>query len=79
MLLQFTLHDGDFEHLRGLQLLPLSSGEFVKSERSARPVYISSPKHPQELLPRLEDHFMDTNIHEDILQKFQIVTSKGGL
>ena len=79
LLLQFTLRDGDFNDLHGLQLLPLSSGKFVIFERGARPVYIPSPKHPQELLPGLEDQFLDRNVHEDILEKLQIVASTGGL
>ena len=77
LLLQFSLSDGDFSDLHGLQLLPLSNGKFAKFEYHANPVYISSPQHPQELLPALDDSFLDTNVNEDILQHLQAATTQG--
>ncbi|XP_068722037.1 sacsin-like [Montipora capricornis] len=67
ILLKFSLSDGEFSDLEGLQLLPLSNGEFVRFETRAKTVYIASKEHPQELFPGLDERFLDRNVHEDIL------------
>lgn len=78
LLLKFSLSDDDFKHLSGLQLLPVANGTFAQFQHFARPVYISSHEHPQALLPGLDDHFLDTNVGKDILQKLQTASSRGG-
>ena len=65
-LLKFSLSDGEFSDLEGLQLLPLSNGEFVRFETPAKTVFIASKEHPQKLFPGLEERFLDRNVHEDI-------------
>ena len=77
LLLKFSLSDGEFKDLDSLQLLPLANGKFEKFQHRARPIYLSTPNHPQELLPGLDDRFLDRNVDEDILQSLQIATSKG--
>ena len=77
LLLKFSLSDDDFKDLSGLQLLPLANETFAQFQHHARSVYISSHEHPQALLPGLDDHFLDTNVDKDILQKLQTAASKG--
>ena len=79
LLLQFSLSDKEFKDLHGLQLLPLANGKYAKFENRTSPVYISTPQHPQELLPGLDDRIVDTNIDEDILQNLQAAASQGTL
>ena len=77
LLLQFSLSDGNFKDLDGLQLLPLANETFAKFQHRAKPVFIASPEHPQELLPGLDDRFVDTSVGKDILQRLQTATFRG--
>ena len=76
-LLQFCLSDRNFSDLDGLQLLPLSNGQFAKFENRATAIYIASPEHPQELFPGLRDRFLDKTVEEDILGYLQAAAFKG--
>ena len=67
VLLKFSLSDSEFSDLEGLQLLPLSNGEFLRFETGAKTVYFDSKEHPRELFPGLDERFLDRNVHEDIL------------
>ena len=77
ILLKFSLSDGKFSDLEGLQLLPLSSGEFVRFEKQAKTVYIASKEHPQELFPGLDERFLDRNVHENILHDLYYAIDQG--
>ena len=78
-LLEFSLtaEDENFAELAGLELLPLASGVFTSFSTSAKAVYISSEDHPRELLPKLEDQFLDETIPKDILESLRVVAKKG--
>ena len=76
-LLEFCLSDRNFSDLDGLQLLPLSNGQFAKFENRATTIYIASPEHPQELFPGLSDRFLDKTVEEDILGYLQAAAFKG--
>ena len=79
LLLQFSLGDQHFSDLEGLQLLPLSNGQFAKFEAGATTVYIASSEHPQELFPALDDRFLDKSVHEDIVRVLKEAVSQGTL
>ena len=78
-LLEFPLtsEDYNFAELAGLELLPLASGVFTSFSTSAKAVYISSEDHPRELLPKLEDQFLDENIPKEISERLRVVAKKG--
>ena len=76
-LLQFCLRDRNFSDLDGLQLLPLSNGQFVKFENRAKAVYIASPEHPQELFPGVRDCFLDKTVEEGIIGNLQAAALQG--
>ncbi|XP_067020991.1 sacsin-like [Acropora muricata] len=77
LLLKFSLSDGQFSDLEGLQLLPLSNGDFLKFERRARTVFISSKEHPQELFPGLDERFLDRGVDEKILDSLFEAVDQG--
>ena len=77
LLLKFSLSDGQFSNLEGLQLLPLSNGDIVKFEETARTVFISSREHPQELLPGLDGRFLDRDVDEEILDNLCKAVNQG--
>ena len=77
LLLKFSLSDGQFSDLEGLQLLPLSNGAFVKFEATARTVFISSGEHPQELFPGLDERFLDRGVDEEILDNLYKAVDQG--
>ena len=78
-LLKFALsaEDDNFTELGGLELLPLASGVFTSFSTSCEAVYISSEDHPHELLPNLEDQFLDEKIPKEILERLRVVAKKG--
>ena len=76
-LLRFLLEDDDFPELLGLVLLPVSDGTFTTFTKSAGAVYITSPDHPQELVPGLREKFLDQDIDESILRKLKTIAEKG--
>jgi len=77
LLLQFSLTDRHFSDLEGLQLLPLCNGQFANFEARATTVYIASSEHPQGLFPALDDRFLDTSVHEDIVCILKEAVSQG--
>lgn len=77
LLLKFSLSDGQFSDLEGLQLLPLSNGDFLKFEARARTVFISSKEHPQELFPGLDERFLDRGVDEKILDNLSEAVDQG--
>ena len=76
-LLQFCLQDNQYEDLCDLELLPLSNGIFTTFSALADEIYISSPKHSQDLLPGLEHRFLDQKLDWDILQKLNCAAIQG--
>ena len=76
-LLQFCLQDNQYEDLCDLELLPLSNGIFTTFSALADEIYISSPKHSQDLLPGLEHRFLDQKLDSDILQKLNCAAIQG--
>ena len=77
LLLKFSLRDGQFSDLEGLQLLPLSNKDFVKFEATARTVFISSGEHPQELFPGLDGRFLDRGVDKEILDNLYKAVRQG--
>lgn len=77
-LLKYVLKDALFSELLGLELLPVSDGNFAAFSNSpGEAIYIASRKHPQELLPGLRDHFLDQDVDGDTLTKLKAVALKG--
>ena len=76
-LLQFCLHDHQYEDLCGLELLPLSNGTFTTFAAFAHEIYISSLEHSQDLLPGLEHRFLDGTVASDIGQKLNCAARQG--
>ena len=76
-LLQFCLRDRNVSDLSGLQLLPLSNGQFANFEDRGTTIHIASSEHPQELFPGLSDRFLDRTVEEDILEYLQAAAYKG--
>ena len=76
-LLQFCLQDHRYEDLCGLELLPLSNDTFTTFSAFAHEIYISSPKHSQDLLPGLEHRFLDGTLDSDIRQKLNCAARQG--
>ena len=77
LLLKFSLSDSQFSDLEGLQLLPLSNGDFLKFETKARKVFISSEEHRQELFPGLDERFLDRGVDEEILDNLYEAVAQG--
>ena len=76
-LLRFVLEDDDFPELLGLVFLPVSDGTFTTFTKSAEAVYITSPEHPQELVPGLRQRFLDQDVDESILRKLKTIAERG--
>ncbi|KAL9966872.1 hypothetical protein ACROYT_G025008 [Oculina patagonica] len=77
LLLKFVLKDENVSELLGLELLPVSNGLFTSFSNSGEAIYISSPQHPRELLPCLQDRFLDRDIDEKLLRSLQAVAEQG--
>ena len=77
LLLKFVLKDEKVSELLGLELLPVSNGLFTSFSNSGEIIYISSPDHPRELLPCLQDRFLDQGINENILGSLRAVAEQG--
>ena len=75
--LSLVLEDDDFPELLGLVLLPVSDGTFITFTKSAEAVYITSPEHPQELVPGLRQRFLDQDVDESILRKLKTIAERG--
>ena len=76
-LLRYVLKDDNFPELLGLDLLPVSDGTFTTFTNSAEAVYITSPKHPQELVPGMLERFLDQDVDESTLRKLEAIAEKG--
>ena len=76
-LLTFVLKDEKFSDLLGLELLPVTNKGFIPFAKSDQLIYISSPEHPRELLPGLQDRFLDQDIDKNLLRKLQAVAEQG--
>ena len=76
-LLKFVLKDDQFSELLGLELLPVSNGLFIPFSNAGQAIYISSPEHPRELLPGLQDRFLDQDIDESLFRSLQTVSKQG--
>lgn len=76
-LLKFVLKDDNFPDLLGLDLLPVSDGTCTTFTNSAEAVYITSPDHPRELVPGLQERFLDKDVDESTLRKLVAVAEKG--
>ena len=76
-LLKFVLKDERFSDLLELELLPVTNGRFVSFSNTDQAIYISSSEHPRELLPGLQDRFLDQDIHDNLFQSLQAVSKQG--
>ena len=76
-LLQFCLRDCQFGDLCGLELLPLSNGVLETFSKSSDSIYISSPEHPKELLPGMENRFLDQKVDAEIIRKLKEAAKQG--
>ena len=77
LLLKFVINDEMLSELLGLELLPVSNGIFTSFSNSGEIIYISSPEHPRELLPCLQDRFLDQNVDESLLRSLRAVAQQG--
>ena len=77
LLLKFVLKDSRYSELIGLELLPISNEQFTSFSSSGEAVYICSPAHPHELLPCLQQRFLDKNIDDDLLRNMEAVATQG--
>lgn len=77
LLLQFCLRDCQFGDLCGLELLPLSDGVFETFSKSSDSIYISSPEHPKELLPGMDNRFLDQIVDAEIIRKLKEAAKQG--
>ena len=76
-LLKFVLKDEQFSDLLELELLPIANECFISFSNSDEAVYISSPEHPRELLPGLQDRFLDHDIDDSLFRSLQAVSKQG--
>ena len=81
-LLKFVLKDDRLCELVGLELLPISDGNFtyfakLDDNSADTTIFITSPEHPPELLPTLRDRFLDQPLEDDILRQLEEVAKKG--
>lgn len=76
-LLKFVLKDERFLDLLELELLPVTNGRFISFSNTDQAIYISSPEHPRELLPGLQDRFLDQDIDDSLFQSLQAVSRQG--
>lgn len=70
-LLHFCLQDDQYKDLCGLELLPLSNGKLTAFSPSSLKIYISSPEHPQDLLPGLQNRFLDQTVDHGIIHRLK--------
>ena len=66
-----------FVDLIGLELLPTASGVFASFSNVDEAIYISSPKHPRELLPGLRHRFLDKEIDVNLFRSLEAVAKEG--
>ncbi|XP_061697750.1 sacsin [Syngnathoides biaculeatus] len=65
-LLEFILSDGEYQDLRGLELLPLSDGSFrAFTDKDQDTALIDSKEFPRVLLPFCEDLFIPDDLSPD--------------
>lgn len=81
-LLKFVLKDDRLCELVGLELLPISDGNFayfskLDDNSPDKTIFITSPEHPPELLPTLRDRLLDQCLEDDILRQLEKVAKKG--
>ena len=76
-LLKFVLKDEQFSDLLELELLPVTNGRFISFSNTDRAIYISSSDHPRELLPGLQDRFLDHDIDDSLFRSMQAVSKQG--
>ncbi len=64
LLLEHAMSDNAYQHLQGIQLLPLGNNTFevFRSTVAPHPVFLDSEEHSRCLLPGLTDWFLDRNI-----------------
>lgn len=80
-LLRYMLKQNKYEYLDGLELLPLANGEFTNffsnPKRANRFVYISTGDHPPNILPRVDDNFLDPHLDQDVKNSLIKAATKG--
>ena len=76
-LLKFVLKDEKFSDLLELELLPVTNERFISFSNTDRAIYISSSEHPRELLPGLQDRFLDQDIDDSLFRSLQAVSKQG--
>ena len=81
--LRFITHGGHFDLIDRLQLLPLSHGGFTEffyiNKKKERTIFISHDDHNQDLLPGVEDRFLDNDVDEDIKSLLHKLAKRGKL
>ena len=72
LLLEHAMSDDAFQHLQGIQLLPLGNGTFQMFTSTAQqhPVFLDSVEHSRLLLPGLTDWFVDKTIPGHLWTQF---------
>ena len=76
-LLKFVLKDEQFSDLLELELLPVTNERFISFSNTDQAIYISCPEHPRELLPGLQDRFLDQDIDDSLFQRLEVVSKQG--
>ena len=81
-LLAFILNciDENFADLVGLELLPVSSGDFkcfASPSNCDESIYVCSPDHPRKMFPCLDHQFLDQNLDQNVLEMMEKAARKG--
>lgn len=76
-LLKFVLKDEKFSDLLELELLPVTNERFISFSNTDRAIYIGSSEHPRELLPGVQDRFLDQDIDDSLFRSLQAVSKQG--
>ncbi|XP_078511034.1 sacsin-like isoform X2 [Lissotriton helveticus] len=73
LILEYVISDEQYQDLQGLQLLPLSDGNFISflEAESDEKAFIDSPKYPRLLLPGLIGRFLPSDLRSGVLQHLQ--------
>ncbi|XP_036400685.1 sacsin-like [Megalops cyprinoides] len=75
LLLEYVLEDGKYQHLSGLQLLPVSDGTFRSFINDAENlVLIDTDEFPRVLLPMFKGSFLHKDIRSSVLDHIKQLT-----
>ncbi|XP_078511041.1 sacsin-like isoform X2 [Lissotriton helveticus] len=73
LILEYVISDEQYQDLQGLQLLPLSDGNFISflEAESDKKAFIDSSKYPRLLLPGLKGRFLPSDLKSGVIQHLQ--------